>query len=320
VVDGDPRAGDPARHALTVDGWARAWYPSRRGLRQSTSVRNLSLYVNHIKPVFGHLLLEDVKAAQVQVFVDDLVRKPVSQPSRGGAARTLASTTVREIYQELDKCLTAARHAGHLRHDPCRDIGLPKVERQDMQLLTRDEVEALAQSIDDRYAALIYVLAYGGLRIGEAAALLPSDFDGRTVTVTKSTGEVQGKLVTVEAAQTDASRRLLPLPGFVAAHVVQHVQTFPGAYLFTGRDGGQVRSNVFRARQFARARAAIDRPELRIQDLRHTAVSFWIAEGFDLPRIRKLAGHNSTAFLLNRYGHLLTGENEAALPRAQGRE
>lgn len=293
-------------HTLSVDAWAQQWHRNRHGLRRSTSVRNLSLYANHIKPALGHLNLHEVTTLHVQAFIDDLTRKPVAKPAKDGSARFLAGTTVREVYQELDKCLAAARQAGHLRHNPCQGITLPKIERQDMHLLSDAEVVALADAIDDRYAALVYVLSYGGLRIGEASALLPSDCDGRSLTITKTAAEVQGKLRT-SALKIGAGRRVVPLPDFAAVHLAQHVETYPGAYLFTGRDGGQIRSNVFRARQFTKARATIGRPEIRIHDLRHTAVSLWIAQGIDLARIGSWAGHSSSAFTLDRYGHLFTG-------------
>lgn len=301
---------EPALRTMTVDAWAQQWYPTRQRLRQSTSVRNLSLYATHIKPALGHLNLSDITTQQVQGFVDALTSKPVSRPASDGGTHTLAPSTVRETYQELGKCLNAARQAGHLRHNPCRGVTLPKIERQDMNLLNQQEVHALAAAIDARYTALIYLLAHIGLRIGEAAALEPFDFDGRGITVTKTAAEVKGELVT-SALTTNAAQRVVPLPDLVAAQLVQHVETYPGAYLFTGRDGGQVRSNVFRARQFSKARQVIGRPDLRIYDLRHTAVALWITQGVDLPRIQRWAGHTSASFTITRYGHLLSDRNEA---------
>jgi integrase len=40
-------------------------------------------------------------------------------------------------------------------------------------------------------------------------------------------------------------------------------------------------------------------------DLRHTAVSFWIAGGASVKEIAVRAGHASVATVLDRYGHLL---------------
>jgi integrase len=43
---------------------------------------------------------------------------------------------------------------------------------------------------------------------------------------------------------------------------------------------------------------------LRPHDLRHTAVALWIAAGASPLEVSRRAGHASTAFTLDRYGHL----------------
>lgn len=44
---------------------------------------------------------------------------------------------------------------------------------------------------------------------------------------------------------------------------------------------------------------------LRVHDLRHTAVAFWIAAGASPKEIAVRAGHTSVVTVLDRYGHLL---------------
>ena len=51
---------------------------------------------------------------------------------------------------------------------------------------------------------------------------------------------------------------------------------------------------------------------LRIHDLRHTAVALWIAAGASPKEVAVRAGHTSTSFVLDRYGHLFP-ESDAAL-------
>lgn len=310
-IDSDLLSGRAVVHnRVTLDQWARTWMPNRQGLRETTTARNLSLYSNHIRPALGDTFLSDLTPPMVQAFVSALAKKQRA----GKSGKTLAPTTVREVYQELDKCLTAAVHAKYLRDNPCQGISLPKVEHQDMHFLTHGQVKALAETIDARYRALVYLLAYGGLRIGEATALLPTDFDGQSVSVTKTVSEVRGQMLT-NTPKTRAGRRTVPLPAFVCEEVSNHLSTYPGDYLFTGANGGQVRANILRARHFRKAKEAVGMPGLRIHDLRHTAVSLWINQGVDLLRIKKWAGHTSATFTLDRYGHLFEDENDAIMLR-----
>jgi integrase len=63
-----------------------------------------------------------------------------------------------------------------------------------MHFASAEEIARLASALPERYEALVYLLAYGGLRIGEAAALQIADLDllrGR-VTVSKAATELSG--------------------------------------------------------------------------------------------------------------------------------
>jgi integrase len=64
-----------------------------------------------------------------------------------------------------------------LAQSPCRNVPLPKIEREEMRFLTPAEIVDLAEAIHARYRALVFVGAYGGLRIGELAGLRQSRVD-----------------------------------------------------------------------------------------------------------------------------------------------
>lgn len=49
---------------------------------------------------------------------------------------------------------------------------------------------------------------------------------------------------------------------------------------------------------------------LRVHDLRHTAVAFWIAAGASPLEIARRAGHTSVVTVLDRYGHLLPKDED----------
>jgi integrase len=64
-------------------------------------------------------------------------------------------------------------------------VPLPKIEREEMRFLTPTEILDLAEAIHARYRVLVFVGAYGGLRIGELAGLRPSRVDLRAEAVTR---------------------------------------------------------------------------------------------------------------------------------------
>jgi integrase len=56
---------------------------------------------------------------------------------------------------------------------------------------------------------------------------------------------------------------------------------------------------------------------LRPHDLRHTAVSLWIAAGAKPNQIATWAGHTSVSVVLDRYGHLFPGHERDVLDRLE---
>jgi integrase len=57
------------------------------------------------------------------------------------------------------------------------------------------------------------------------------------------------------------------------------------------------------------------RLDVRIHDLRHTAVALWIAAGANPKEVAARAGHTSVSFTLDRYGHLYPDADQALRDR-----
>ena len=226
------------------------------------------------------------------------------------SARGLAPATVQKAFQVFAKVMASAIDAGYIAQTPARRIPLPKVEREEMRFLTPKQVAALADVIDPRHRALVFVGAYGGLRIGALAGLRR-----RHVDMLRGVVEVHEIAVEVEgvlhhgAPKTRASRRAVSLPAGVVEELANHLARYTGpgadAFVFPAPLGGPLRATAFRSRVWRPAVEAAGLDGLRIHDLRHTAVALWIAAGASPTEVAARAGHASTSFVLDRYGHLL---------------
>jgi len=104
---------------------------------------------------------------------------------------------VQKCHQVMGKSLRAAVAARRLRFNAAESVPLPRIEREEMRFLSPKEIDKLAAKIDSRYRHVIYLLAYGGLRIGEAAGLqwrnvqlIPEHLD-----VVQTVVEVQGRVI-----------------------------------------------------------------------------------------------------------------------------
>jgi integrase len=194
---------------------------------------------------------------------------------------------------------------GLLPANPIAGVKLPTVEREEMRFLTPEELLRLAEAIDPRYRALIFVGGYGGLRIGELAGLRKGRIDmlRGIIDVAEQVVEVGGKL-SVGPLKTRAARRV-KLPRFVVEELAARLAKVQGELVFPSPDGGLLSRTRFRQRVWLPATRAAGLNGVRVHDLRHTAVSLWIATGANPKEVARRAGHTSVRIVFDVYGHLL---------------
>lgn len=294
----------------TLEAWWGEWWPTCVGLRPSSRARDEVYWRCHIRPAFGDVALARIEHQQVRAW---LARLTTPKPDGAG----LAPASAAKALQVLRKCLAGAVRARRIPHDPTEGITPPKVEHQEMRFLDPDEIATLADAIDPRYRSFVLVGAYGGLRLGELAALRRHRVDllRRGVDVVETLVEVRGHHA-VNPPKTKAGRRWVPLPRFVVDELDGHVAGIEGdGLVFPSPDGHYMRQSAFRRRVWLPALKRADLGHLRIHDLRHTAVSLWIATGADPKQITTWAGHRSVVTLFDRYGHLLRREHDDVTDR-----
>lgn len=292
---------DPDAGRITFGAWWSRWLDTRH-VRPSTAARDESYGRNHLVPHLGDVPLRAIRQ-------DDVVAWVATVSGKG-----LAPATVRRAYQLLAKAMQAAVDADRIGRTPCVNIELPKVEQSGMRFLSPTELARLADAAGPRWRGLVLVLGWGGLRIGEAAALRPTDLmpATRQVEVAETAVWVKGHLH-VGPPKTKAGRRRVVLPSSVWAELDRHAGEHAGdTTVFAAPEGGYLRASNFRRRAWASATETAGLDGLRIHDLRHTAVSLWIAAGADPKAVSVRAGHTSVAFTLDRYGHLY-GDRDAEL-------
>jgi integrase len=153
---------------------------------------------------------------------------------------------------------------------------------------------------------------YAGLRRGEAMALRWSDVDLKagTIEVRRS-----GDLASGGPADTkNRTRRKVPIIGLLRESLAaERLRQPPGVELCFALDGG----GPFRADRLqeradsAWATAGLQR--LTLHDCRHSYASLAIAAGVNAKALSIYMGHIGIAINLDRYGHLMPGnEAEAA--------
>jgi integrase len=167
----------------------------------------------------------------------------------------------------------------------------------------------------------VLVLAWGGLRIGEALGLQRRDLDllrGR-LQVRRQAVEVGGR-VELADVKTAAGRRVIALPAFVVEALARHLEGRPAdpeALVFADVRGGPVRRTNWRRRVWEPAVRAAGLEGLRPHDLRHFAASIAVAAGAHPRALQARLGHSSARVTMDVYASVLPGLDEELASRLE---
>lgn len=306
---------DPRLQLMTFGEWAEQWWCTLGGIRDSTK-RTYRIEVDrHLLPRWAGESLGRLSPLSIQQWLaEDLEH------------RTTAA--VLKSYRMFRMIVRSAIEMDILVRDPGATVKVPKPVRHEMRFLSSEQVEDLADVVPVCYRALIFVLAYGGLRWGEAAGLRRRHVEllARQLVVVEQLVELPGGQYRFGPPKSKAGVRRVALPAFVCDEVSGHMaeRSQPGAdgLVFVNTRGGALQRSNFRQNVWLPATGRLGLKGLRPHDLRHTAVALAIAEGAHPVAIQKRLGHADVATSLGLYGHLfpsLDGQIAAGMDAARAR-
>ncbi|MDF1597082.1 MAG: tyrosine-type recombinase/integrase [Acidimicrobiia bacterium] len=296
---------DPAAGKVNFSEWAAQVDATRPNRRESTRARDSSYLRNLILPTFGDAEIGAVRPNEIRAWIADL-------QDQGYAPGTIA-----KAYQILSRAFRVAVTDGLIARTPCREIKLPKDDRDEKRFLTVSEIEQLADAIGPRYRVWVLTAAYTGLRFGELAALRTDDLDllRRTLRVDEQLSRQGSWQMVAGPLKSKKAYRTIGIPGFLCDELAAHLTDYPSAsdLVFSHAQGGPLDYNRFRRRHWNPAVAASVCTPCTPHDLRHTHVAMLIAEKQSPRYIADRLGHESTRTVLDVYGHLYEGVDEAAM-------
>ena len=186
---------------------------------------------------------------------------------------------------------------------------IPKNSLRAERILTIQELERLANTIDPRYRCAVLVMGYLGLRFGEMAGLQREDVDLERGVVSVNWGleDDNGSLMLKEP-KSESSRRKLEIPGPLHEDLAEHMGTVGiRKHVFADTRGGWIRYGNWRRDFFDPAVESAGLVPLTPHDLRHTSVAMLIDQGAHPRDIQDWAGHARYQMTMDVYGHLFPG-------------
>jgi integrase len=309
---------DPDRAKVTV---AQLWpeWTASKSLKPRTQLDYENLWQTCIEPTWGSIRLDRITPSGVAQWVAGMT----SRKRESTTERPIGPARKRKAYSVFAQVLDLAVADGRLPRNPARiQVGIgrrgvlpPLPSGRAHRYLTHGDVSRFADAMGD-YRTFTLLLAYTGLRWGEAIALRVCDVDPMRarVRVERAFSDVGGVL-RVETPKTHQSRDV-SLPGFLREPLTAAMAGKSREDLiFTAPEGGPLRYSNFRRRVFDTAVKATGLEGLTPHGLRHTAASLAVASGASVKGVQRMLGHADAAMTLNVYADLFDGELDAVAAR-----
>ena len=280
----------------TVGAMYSAWLPSQVHLKEKTRYNIQSKWNVHLQPKWANREVGSIRRPDISTWVAASVEAGV------GAA------TIEQAIGILKRVLDYAVDAGKLSSNPAIDVKVPRAKKRAHTYLTIDQVDKLASEVGE-HETLIRVLAFCGLRWGEASALRVKDIDlaRRRISVHTTDSDVGGRIQ--DSTPKSHKIRSVPFPETLLPYLRERtIGKKPTDRLFATERGTAINPSNFRDRVYSpaieRLKESGEFPRLRIHDLRHTCASLAVASGANVKAVQRMLGHASASLTLDTYADL----------------
>jgi integrase len=252
---------EPRRRKVPFGEYARDWIEERPDLRPKTVELYRYLLRRHLNPTFEHKAIADIKDPQVRRWRKKLLDDGVS------------AVTTAKAYRLLKAIFATAADDLVIKRNPCRIKGAGQERSPERPVLTIAQVYTLANSVGQRYQALVLLAMFSSLRWGELAGLRRCDIDleARTVHVVRQLTEISGRGIEFGPPKSRAGSRTVPIPALIIPVIRWHLSCFAQdgdeGLVFTSPKGLPLRHSLFRQRVWVPALAAAGLTGVHFHDL-----------------------------------------------------
>ncbi|OHR53668.1 tyrosine-type recombinase/integrase [Staphylococcus sp. HMSC061G12] len=278
-------------------------YLEHSDLRPKTKKRKINEYNRHFKNKFGHINMNKITQNQCQEFRKYLMDNIPS------------TNTARTIWSGFKVVINYAKKYFGLRIDPTISIKpIPRVKPKPKYMLREEFDERVKEVEEQDYQELFKLMFYTGLRIGEAMALVWTDFNKykREISIDK-TMDISNRTI-YPRAKTESSEDIVPLPKFINQMLADRYQREKAAnkyfdersYFIFGGIAPKHYSHVHKKFQKAF-------PHYNIHTLRHSYASYLANNGVDIFVLQSLMRHAQITETMGTYSHLYTQKKHDAI-------
>lgn len=278
--------------------------------RDSTAERMERVFRLHVDPLpLGRMAVGQVRPSHMRAWVKD-------------RSQVLAPSTLAVGWAGLSSMFNAAVIDRVIGISPCAGVKLPEVAKHQHYIPTAEQVHMLAETIEPRFAGMIYAAAGCGFRWAEITGLELDavDFLRREIDVSQQLVCLSGRKPYLGRPKSKDSARTVEMPKVTAAALARHIEQYPPAeveiwdrtdprkpvlrtarLLFTTARTNPIHRATWAHMWAPAARAAGIPRGTGIHCLRHYFATLLIHKGASPKRVQLALGHSTPMITLNTY-------------------
>ncbi len=310
----------------SVEHFFQSWLDSLK-LTIKPKTYDVKYYIVHsfIIPELSYITVGDITPSDIQSVIDNVTNRGYSY------------SVVQKVYNNLNQRFKLAVARRELPYNPVVGIHLPKLaktSKEEIRFFSRKELDSIMREAEKknadgspayRHGYAFRLLAYTGMRAGEALALTwdDVDFENKMIYVNKNIVTVQDrdkggiKRIIQDSTKTASSTRILPISGNAEIALKGLKETQPEGcthVISTANNTPVYTKNLARTFEKVQEAAGIENHGT-LHSLRHTFATRLLSVGEDVKVVSELLGHANITITYDTYIHVIDEQKLKAVQK-----
>lgn len=283
-------------------------------VKESTFVKTKKLFSNHILPIFAKYKIKKLSHKLIQEQVNEWHKR---------------FAQYRKLFNYTSLVLKYAVNQEYIEKNPCDKVTLPTKEvdygnhKKSKDFYNKEELKSFLKALDDygypSWKTFFRILAFTGLRRGEALALTWNDIDftNGLLDVNKTLSEGENYIPVVQSPKTKSAKRTIKLDE-ITVNVLKHWKKEQAKLLigfgFNAMKDGQLLFSKLKDNSHLNLSTPRNRlvnickkyniPMINLHGFRHTHASLLFEAGDTIKMVQERLGHSSISMTLDVYTHV----------------